>query len=80
MHYYQYLHDPDFVIESETPRDDLLEWAYWSEIPAPAKSKPAPKPEPVAEKPAQEAAADDTESEPKPAARKAPARRSKASE
>ncbi|WP_280412543.1 hypothetical protein [Nocardia asiatica] len=49
MHYYQYLHDPDFVIESEEPRPDLLEWAYWSEIDAPVKSKPAPKPEPESE-------------------------------
>ncbi len=43
MYWYQYLHDPEFVIESETRRDDLLEWAYWSEIPAPAaKAKPEP--------------------------------------
>jgi hypothetical protein len=45
VHYYQYLHDPDFVIESEEPRPDLLEWAYWAEIPAPAR-KPEPEPTP----------------------------------
>ncbi len=45
MHYYQYLHDPEWVIESAEPRTDLLAWAYWSEIPAPAP-KPEPKPAP----------------------------------
>lgn len=45
MHYYQYLHDPSWVIESEEPRPDLLEWAYWTEIPAPAqKAEANPKP------------------------------------
>lgn len=53
MHHYQYLHDPSWVIESDAPRDDLLEWAWWSEIPAPAE--PKPEPEPVDDEPAQEA-------------------------
>jgi hypothetical protein len=44
VHYYKYLHS-DWVIESQEPRPDLLEWAYWSEIDAPA-SKPAHKPVP----------------------------------
>ncbi|MET8430157.1 hypothetical protein [Nocardia sp. NPDC004860] len=50
MHYYKYLHS-NRVIESEQPRPDLLEWAYWSEIDAPAKEptrepvrEPAPEP------------------------------------
>ncbi|MBF6358196.1 hypothetical protein IU449_27240 [Nocardia higoensis] len=33
MHYYRYLHGGR-VIESETPRPDLLEWAYWREVTA----------------------------------------------
>ncbi|WP_306365311.1 hypothetical protein [Nocardia sp. CC227C] len=68
MHYYKYLHS-DWVIASETPRPDLLEWAYWTEIPESevpqpephehvhlaATSEPEPEPEPEA-KPATKAA------------------------
>jgi hypothetical protein len=41
---YEYLgEDQDLVVESDEPRPDLLEWAYWREIPAPAaKAKPEP--------------------------------------
>ncbi|MFC4128915.1 hypothetical protein [Nocardia rhizosphaerae] len=58
-HFYRYLHDPSWVIESEEPRPDLLEWAWWTEIEAPAKPKPEPAPEP------------EPEPEPEPAAKPA---------
>ncbi|MGW5519994.1 hypothetical protein [Nocardia africana] len=36
-YFYKYLgDDQDLVVESEDPRPDLLEWAYWTEIDAPA--------------------------------------------
>ncbi|WP_280357079.1 hypothetical protein [Nocardia otitidiscaviarum] len=55
MHYYRYLHDGR-IIASDTPRPDLLAWAYWSEISeaevphehvhfaAPAEPEPVAKP------------------------------------
>ncbi|WP_068059382.1 hypothetical protein [Nocardia xishanensis] len=42
---YKYLgDDQDLVVESDEPRPDLLEWAYWAEVPAPVV-KPEPRPE-----------------------------------
>ncbi|MBF6326583.1 hypothetical protein IU451_29225 [Nocardia cyriacigeorgica] len=92
MHYYQYLHDPAWVIASEEPRPDLLAWAYWSEVDGPAKAKPAPvsEPEPdrlvepeVAAEPdepadEQESVVVDLEPEAKPAAKKSAPRKAPA--
>lgn len=73
MHYYRYLHDGR-IIESDEPRPDLLEWAYWSEVDAPAKAKLEPvEPEGPVEAPAVE-----PEPEAKPAAKKAAPRKAPA--
>lgn len=54
-HFYSYAHEP-WIIESEEPRDDLLEHGWWREVSsdeaagtlarakADAEAKPEPKP------------------------------------
>jgi hypothetical protein len=75
-YFYEYQGDDQhLVVESDEPRPDLLEWAYWSEIPAPTKPKAASKPEPEPT-PDPEPASD----EPKPAAKPARRPRAKAGE
>ncbi|WP_063023828.1 hypothetical protein [Nocardia niwae] len=61
-YFYEYQgDDQDLVVESDEPRPDLLEWAYWSEIPAPTKQA-APK----VDKDVPIVAHKDDEPEPKP--------------
>lgn len=49
-YFYDYLgDDQDLLVESEEPRPDLLEWAYWREITADEAA--AKRPKPAADKP-----------------------------
>ncbi|MBF6538169.1 hypothetical protein [Nocardia farcinica] len=41
--------DQDLLIESDEPRPDLLEWAYWAEISETDARKATPQPEKPAE-------------------------------
>ncbi|WP_043654355.1 hypothetical protein [Nocardia thailandica] len=77
-YFYRYLHDPDWVIESEDPRPDLLDWAWWTEIPAPAKPKPAPVPPPAPESEPEPVGDSDEAPEPQPEPEAKPAAKSTA--
>jgi len=75
LHYYQYSHNPSWIVESETPRPDLLAWAYWSEVEAPAKvADTKPEPAPGHDEHGHSAAAP---SDAEPAAKPAPVKRAR---
>ncbi len=71
-HFYRYLHDPSWVVESKDPRPDLLEYAYWTEIEAPVKPKPTPAPKLEPVEPVEPAGDTDATPEPEPEAEPKP--------
>ncbi|WP_280762104.1 hypothetical protein [Prescottella agglutinans] len=73
------MHDPSWVITSDTRREDLEEWAYWEKIDASEahveRVHVAPEPEP---EPELEAEPEPTPDEaPEPVVEQKPARRSR---
>ncbi|MFF4027001.1 hypothetical protein ACFYY5_29550 [Nocardia elegans] len=79
-YFYEYQgDDQDLIVESDVPRPDLLEWAYWAQIDAPAKPapspKPAPEPEPAPETVETQPESEDQDDAPHPVKKAAPRKR-----